>query len=134
MKPDPAVARALALDLLNHVERTVLEADEAGHPLEVPPYRERLFELFSKAWESELVDDESDPDLTADGLCQSLATRWGLADSTRKSFESQQQLEPEQLARMRLMWSLMRMWMEWNYAWCRWQEFHQDNTVTSGEA
>ena len=27
---------------------------------------------------------------------------------------------------MRLLWSVMRMWMEWTYAWQRWAEFHQE--------
>ena len=25
----------------------------------------------------------------------------------------------------RLLWSVMRMWMEWDYAWERWEEFHR---------
>ena len=31
----------------------------------------------------------------------------------------------DQLAKMRLLWSVMRMWMEWDYAWERWDEFHK---------
>lgn len=65
-------------------------------------------------------------DLTADGLCRSLAVRWNLADATRDSFTNQKKLSPEHLARMRLLWSVMRMWMEWTYAWERWPEFHRE--------
>jgi len=25
---------------------------------------------------------------------------------------------------MRMLWSFLRMWMEWAYAWERWSEFH----------
>ena len=70
----------------------------------------------------------SEPDLTADGLCRSLAQRWGLAEATRDSFEQQAKLPSQHLAKMRLLWSLMRMWMEWTYAWQRWPEFHRDDT------
>ena len=34
----------------------------------------------------------------------------------------------DQLAKMRLLWSVMRMWMEWDYAWERWAEFHKTPT------
>ena len=55
-----------------------------------------------------------------------MAVRWNLADPTREAFASQRKLPPEHLARMRLLWSVMRMWMEWSYAWERWPEFHRD--------
>ncbi len=126
MNADAAVTRALAADLLNQVERVVLEAESESQPLEVDPLRGRLFEFFARAWEAGLVDDETEngPDLTADGLCQSLAARWGLGDATRESVARQQRLSPQELAKMRLLWSLLRMWMEWTYAWKRWADFH----------
>ena len=34
----------------------------------------------------------------------------------------------EQLAKVRLLWSFMRMWMEWTYAWKRWDEFHTQSS------
>ena len=126
MKPDAAVARALAADLVNHVEQIVLEAETESRPLEVDPAREGLFALFTRAWEAGLIDDEveNQPDLTADGLCQTLAARWGLGDATRESVARQERLAPTELAKMRLLWSLLRMWMEWTYAWQRWGDFH----------
>ncbi len=50
--------------------------------------------------------------------------RWGLADATRDSVERHEKLPPAHLAKMRLLWSVLRMWMEWQYAWDRYQEFH----------
>ena len=70
-------------------------------------------------------DERPENDLTADGLCRTLAERWNLADATRESFSNQTRLPKEHLARMRLLWSVMRMWMEWTYAWQRWPEFHR---------
>jgi hypothetical protein len=49
-----------------------------------------------------------------------------LDEAARHSVEAQEKLHPEHLARMRMLWSLMRMWMEWTYAWGRWPEFHSD--------
>jgi hypothetical protein len=37
----------------------------------------------------------------------------------------QTRMPADQLAKMRLLWSVMRMWMEWDYAWERWDEFHK---------
>ena len=33
--------------------------------------------------------------------------------------------QPAHLQKMRSLWSIMRMWMEWTYAWQRWPEFHR---------
>ena len=33
-------------------------------------------------------------------------------------------LPPAQLSKLRVLWAFMRMWMEWTYAWQRWNEFH----------
>ncbi len=64
------------------------------------------------------ANDEStdETDLSADGLCRSLARRWGLDMAARDSAAQQTKLPSGQLERMRLLWSVMRMWMEWNYA------------------
>ena len=123
---------SLARSIIEQIDRVVREAEEAGRPLEIDPYRGRLFELFVMADAADLLKepvkkaDLQTNDLTADGLCRALAERWNLADAARESFTSQSRLPPEHLARMRLLWSVMRMWMEWTYAWQRWPEFHQE--------
>jgi pimeloyl-ACP methyl ester carboxylesterase len=121
---DPALARALAGDLLNRVEGLVLDAEAETRPLELEPYRGQLFELFARAVEAGLVDDEAVVDLTADGLLRALSERWQLAETARQSVAGGSPLPADQMGRMRLMWSVMRMWMEWTYAWERWPEFH----------
>lgn len=126
-----SIQPSLAKSILDQVDRLVREAEQAARPLEIEPYRGQLFELFVMADGADLlkspaVDDERpENDLTADGLCRTLAERWNLADATRESFSNQTRLPKEHLARMRLLWSVMRMWMEWTYAWQRWPEFHR---------
>ena len=99
--------------------------------LEIDPLRGRLFELFVMADAADLVKEPKpgeppENDLTAEVLCRNLAAQWNLTDAARESFASKTRLQPEHLSRMRLLWSVMRMWMEWTYAWQRWREFHQD--------
>jgi hypothetical protein len=105
------------------VDGLIGEAESAGKPLEIDPYRHQLFELFVTAEGAGYLDEESEADLSADSLCSVLARRWGLDEATRDSVEQQTKLDPTQLARMRMLWSVMRMWMEWEYAWQRWPEF-----------
>ena len=124
MQHDTSVDRSLADDIVRQVEHLMLAAEEAGKPLEIDPYREHLFELFVTAEGAGYLDEEAVLDLTADGLCHELAARWGLASAVQESVSAQQKLPPEQLAKMRLLWSVMRMWMEWTYSWKRWEEFH----------
>ena len=124
MQDQTSVGQSLANDLLNRIESLLLEAKQATKPLELDPYRGQLFELFVMAEAAGFVQDDSQPDLTAEGICHILGERWGLADATRSSLEQQSKLSPEHLGKRRLLWSLMRMWMEWAYAWQRWQEFH----------
>lgn len=130
-----SVRRTVAHQILSGLESLLAEVAEASRPLEVEPYRGRLFEFFVTADGAGLVGDErhsylpddgtvDETDLSADGLCRSLSRRWGLDMAARESAASQTKLAPEQLEQMRSLWSLMRMWMEWNYAWCRWAEFH----------
>jgi hypothetical protein len=133
----PTSAEAsLAKSIIDQVDQLVHEAEQAQKPLELDPYRSRLFELFVTAEAADLVkesggDDESreKSDLAADSLCRILGERWNLADATRESFTHQTRLPPQHLSRMRMLWSLMRMWMEWSYAWRRWPEFHQDTRL-----
>ncbi|MEZ6127793.1 MAG: hypothetical protein R3C59_03865 [Planctomycetaceae bacterium] len=138
------VQLAVAEQILNGIEALIEEAKAATKPLEVDPYRPRLFEFFVTANGANLIGDErtssisgpdapaeTESDMSADGLCRSLARRWGLDMAARDSVAQQSKLPGEQLEQMRLLWSVMRMWMEWNYAWCRWDEFHSTTETTS---
>ncbi len=60
----------------------MLEAAQATRPLELEPSRQQLFELFVESHRAGLVSDGLDPNLTADGLCAALSTRWGLNTSS----------------------------------------------------
>ena len=117
----------LAQDILRRLDQTLLAAETAVKPLEMPPYRGQLFELFVEAYRGGFLRDEiEDPrvDLGADNLTKLLAERWDLTTATRESHNSQSKLSPEHLGKMRLLWSFLRLWMEWTYAWNRWPEFH----------
>jgi len=124
MQNQTSADKALANDIINSVEVLLEESQESGTPLEVDPYRSRLFELFVTAEGAGYLDEDSDPNLTANGLCKTLSQRWGLDEAARLSVEQQQKLPAEHLAKMRMLWSVLRMWMEWGYSWQRWTEFH----------
>jgi hypothetical protein len=131
MAAPTSVEPSLAKSILTQIDLLVREAEESQRPLEIDPLRGRLFELFVMADAADLVKEPKpgEPrvnDLTADALCRSLAEQWNLTDAARESFAQKSRLPPEHLSRMRLLWSVMRMWMEWTYAWQRWPEFHQD--------
>ncbi len=130
------VQKSVAREILNGIETLIGEAQSETKPLEVDPYRSRLFEMFVTADGARLVGDErkssltdesgadDETDMSADGLCRSLARRWGLDMAARDSAASQTKMPPEHVEKMRSLWSVMRMWMEWNSAWCRWEETH----------
>jgi hypothetical protein len=138
MRTPTSYEPSLARSIIDQIERLVCEAEAAGKPLEIDPFRARLFELFVMADGADLLKETTGKDepaklnLTSDGLCRQLAERWNLADAVRESSASQTRLPPEHLARMRLLWSVMRMWMEWTYAWQRWAEFH-DGSGAGGQ-
>jgi len=119
--------RALAVQILERIDALLRDAEAKTRPLELDPYRGQLFELFVTAEGAGYVREGASPDLTADGLCHALAERWGLAEATRMSAGDQTRLPTQNVAQMRMLWSLMRMWMEWTYAWQRWQEFHRES-------
>lgn len=121
-----AAVPALAVRVLERIDVLVRDAERQTRPLELDPYRSQLFELFVLAEGAGYVREGAQPDLTADGLCRALAERWGLADATRTSQYGPAKLPAQNVAQMRLLWSLMRMWMEWTYAWQRWPEFHRE--------
>ena len=115
---------SLMLNLVDRIEHILADAESQQKPLEISPYREQLFELFVTAHGAGFLEENAEEDLTSDALCHELAGRWGLDQAARHSFQEREKLHPEHLARMRILWSLMRMWMEWTYAWNRWPEFH----------
>lgn len=115
---------SLAGHIVDGIERVLAEAEAEQKPLEVDPWRDRLFEFFVTAHGAGFLEEIPAVDLSSDALCHELAQRWGLDQAARQSFMDQEKLHPEHLARMRMLWSLMRMWMEWTYAWNRWPEFH----------
>ena len=125
--PNPfADSTSLMSTLVDSIEHVLADAESQNKPLEIAPWRDRLFELFVTAHAAGFLQDESEHDLTSDALCHELAQRWGLDEAARHSIQENERLHPEHLSRMRLLWSLMRMWMEWTYAWNRWPEFHAD--------
>ena len=129
MSSDPsqnvsAASRELANDIIQRVAKLVGEAEAETKPLELDPYRGQLFELFVMADAAGFVSADADIDLTADNLCRELAKLWGLTSATQDAVESQAKLPPEHLSKMRTLWSVLRLWMEWDYAWKRWEEFH----------
>lgn len=121
---EPVDRLTQAVELLNEIDDLVLASEKETKPLELPPYREQLFALFARAWKLGLISEEGELDLTADGLTKALAGRWGLASAAQDSYVQQAKLSPDQVQRMRLLWSCLRLWMEWTYAWQRWNDFH----------
>ena len=116
--------QTLATDLLNRLDATILDADRQTKPLELEPYRSQLFELFVIADASGLIRDGSEPELSPEGLSRELGNRWGLTTAAQSSQQQLNKMSPEHLSKMRLLWSFLRMWMEWQYAWSRWAEVH----------
>lgn len=120
-------SQTLATDLLNRLDALILDAERQTKPLELEPYRSQLFELFVIAEASGLMRDASTPDLSPEGLSRELGTRWGLASAAQATVSQQAKMSPEHLSKMRLLWSFLRMWMEWQYAWSRFAEFHDQS-------
>lgn len=119
-----SIQQTLADDLLNRLDTVILEAERLTKPLELDPYRGQLFELFVIADASGLMRDGATPDLSADGISTQLSERWGLKTAAQEAQQHNTKMTAEHLSRMRLLWSFLRMWMEWEYAWSRWSEFH----------
>lgn len=110
-------------ELVSRIQLVVEEALESGSPLEVEPARTKLFDVFATAFAAGQTKD--DGGLGADDLTRLLGQRWGLDQSAQKSMAEQQKLGEADLAKMRLLWSTLRLWMEWDYAWNRWTDFHK---------
>ncbi|MEZ6056180.1 MAG: hypothetical protein R3C01_05705 [Planctomycetaceae bacterium] len=114
----------LADTILEGVNAVIMAGLEANQPLEVEPARSRLFELFVMAEGAGFLAEGGAVDLTSDELCRRLAARWKLDVAARESVAKQEKIPVENVAQMRALWSVLRMWMEWTYAWSRWTEFH----------
>jgi len=116
---------ALARDLVDRIADVLQTASTNSQPIELDPHRAALFELFVMAEATGFLVEGSEPDLSCDGVARELAARWDLAKSMPGGLSQPSSLPPDQLGRLRLLWSFMRMWMEWTYAWQRWDEFHK---------
>lgn len=111
-----------ASEIVDKIQVAVEDTLESGKPIELDPARGKLFELFAGAFAAGLTV-ENGP-LGADELTRELGKRWGLDQSAQQSVASQQKLNDQDLAKMRALWSTLRLWMEWDYAWTRWAEFN----------
>lgn len=118
--------KALVNNILNEVESLLIEAEKGNQPLELDPHRSKLFDLFVTAEGAGLVQDEEEGPLTADELCRQIAQRWGLDQAAQSSTAQQTPMSQDHVQKMRILWSAMRLWMEWCYAWKRWPEFHTE--------
>jgi hypothetical protein len=132
-RPDPAAeslspGKALAHDLVARIDDVLQEAAASGHPIELDPARSRLFELFVMAEATGFLEEGAEHDLTCDGVARELAVRWNLSHDLGGKLTQPSALPPQHLGRLRLLWSFMRMWMEWTYAWKRWDEFHNQSS------
>ncbi len=119
-----ATFEALQNRIVDSVDQIVTEAERESRPLELNPARSELFALFADAEAAGCLKEDADVNLSAEALCSLLGERWGLKDAARESVEQESRLPGNHLSRMRSLWSLMRMWIEWTYAWQRWDEFH----------
>jgi hypothetical protein len=117
----------LSQAVVGQIQTIIEEAENETRPLELEPFRGRLFELFVVADGAGLLDEKLEPNLTSDEIAKILADRWQLRDSEAVAKLAAGNLADENLSRMRLLWSFLRMWMEWTYAWQRWNEFHEDD-------
>lgn len=123
MSSPSKAALDLAVSVTTQIKEVILEAENLTRPLEIDPFRGRLFELFVTAEGAGFTADGAEPDLSCDGIGRALALEWNLQSVASESVSSQTRIAPEHLAKLRLLWSFMRMWMEWTYAWERYSEF-----------
>ena len=132
VKLDTPVSQASFIEhVAARLQEVVDDAESNVKPLEMEPYRGRLFELFVLANGAGLTDDELEPNLSSDSVARILAERWGLRQEVSTSAAAEKAISSDGVAKMRLLWSLLRMWMEWSYAWDRWPEFHSETAPNS---
>ena len=122
----PVSQRSLIDNVIAQIQAIIEEAEEKVRPLEMEPFRGRLFELFVVADGAGLLDENAEPNLTSDESARVLADRGDLRESDAAAKLASGSMAGESLSKMRLLWSFLRMWMEWGYAWDRWPEFHDN--------
>ncbi len=111
-------------DLINRVEIVITEAEKKHRAIETEPHRGNLFEVFVMAEGAGLLG-EDEPNLDAEKIVAVLAERWGLKQQAVDVMANRAaDLGKDNLSKMRLLLAVIRMWMEWTYAWSRWPEFH----------
>lgn len=111
--------------VVDRIQSVIEQAEKETRPLEMEPFRGNLFELFVMADGAGLLDESVEPNLTSDAIAKVLADRWQLRISAQQSMQQQSPFSEDSLSKMRLLWSFLRIWMEWAYAWQRWDEFHK---------
>jgi hypothetical protein len=119
----------LVREIIDQIAAVLTSALSSGQPIELDPHRPRLFELFVMAEATGFLEEGKEFDLSCDGVARELADRWDLARNVGSGISRPTTLPPEQLSRLRILWSFMRMWMEWTYAWQRWPEFHHASEI-----
>ena len=112
-------------DIVSGVAELLATAEREGGPLELDPYRSKLFDLFVMSDATGFLEDGAEFDLTCDGVARELAVRWDLARRLASEGGQAKPPDPEQLKRLKLLRSFIGLWHEWTYAWQRWPEFHQ---------
>ena len=120
----PVSQSSLIRTIVDRIQSVIEEAEEQTKPLEMNPHRTSLFELFVMADGAGLLEE-------SDAIAAMLADRWQLRAAATETMNQESQLPGESLSKMRLLWSFLRMWMEWTYAWERWAEFHDNESTTS---
>ena len=120
----PFSQSSLIRTIIDRIQTVIEEAEEKTRPLEMEPCRAGLFELFVMADGAGLLDEAVEPNLCSDAIAKELADRWKLRTAALSTAQEGDPLSDSGLSKMRLLWSFLRMWMEWTYAWERWPEFH----------
>ncbi len=128
---EPISQASLIRTVIDRLQLIIEQAEAETKPLEMDPFRSQLFELFVMADGAAMLDDKLEPNLTSDSIAKILAERWQLRSAAVESMQQDSPLAQESLSRMRLLWSFLRMWMEWTYAWQRWREFHEGDATTN---
>ncbi len=126
---EPISQATLIRTVIDRLQLIIEQAEAETKPLEMDPFRSQLFELFVMADGAAMLDEALEPNLTSDSIAKILAERWQLRSAAVESMQQDSPLAQESLSRMRLLWSFLRMWMEWTYAWQRWREFHEGDAT-----
>ena len=113
----------LVQELVNRIEGIITAAEAKTRPLEVEPYRGNLFAVFVEADQAGLLTEKT-PNMTSEAITKILAGRWKLKEVVELAGQQKGAVSDDNLRKMQLLWSVLRLWMEWSYAWSRWAEFH----------